>query len=183
MPDQSKAYARHFAKKKDVSRGGLYVPTKEPADIYSQVPSHHGLAALRDSEEEDVMTEFLLEHASWVYTRLRKLIDWVLNRHRDEELLPQKYIRITTLRTKMNIFVAILLPIFLAGTLGGLSRLRSDKMRIVVLGILALVLTMSLIVLVPKLKRSDLWAITAAYFAVGGVFIGAKSTDTRYAML
>jgi hypothetical protein len=37
---------------------------------------------------------------------------------------------------------------------------------------------MSSTLLVPKLKRSDLYAITAAYFAVGGVFIGAKSRES-----
>jgi hypothetical protein len=183
MPDQSKAYARYFAKQNDVFRDGLYVPTMERADIYSQVPSHRYLCTLRGAEEEDVMTDFLLKLAGSVYRRLHGLVDWVFKRRADEELLHQRYIRLTTARTTMNVLAATCLPIFLAGTLGMLSRLKSDKMRIVVLGILALVLTMSLIVLVPKLKRSDMYAITAAYFAVGGIFIGAKSTDSRCVVL
>jgi hypothetical protein len=179
MPDQPKAYARYFAKKQDLFSGGLYVPTREPADIYSQVPSSDRLCALKgEEEEEDVVTHAVVKLADWVYIRLRAAIDWLLNKHIDQEVLRQQYIDMRILRTTMTILTATYLPMFFAGTLGFLSLLKSDKMRIVVLGILALVLTMSSTLLVPKLKRSDLYAITAAYFAAGGVFIGAKSRES-----
>jgi hypothetical protein len=181
MPNQPKVYARNFAKKKDVFSGGFYVPTREPADIYSQVPSSVRLCVLKgEEEEEDVVTPTVVKLADWVYIRLRAAINRVPKKHTDPELLHQQYIKKATLRTAMNVLTATFLPTFLAGTLGFLSLLKSDKMRIVVLGILALVLTMSSTLLVPKLnsKRSDLYAITAAYFAVGGVYIGTKSRES-----
>jgi hypothetical protein len=91
----------------------------------------------------------------------------------EDALLPE-YISLNTVRTTMHYLAGVFVPLLLAGTLGALSSLESEKERIVVLGCFGFVMTWSLILLIPGLKRSDLFAIAAAYFSVGGIYIGAR---------
>lgn len=74
----------------------------------------------------------------------------------------------------MNLLSGVYITLLFAGCMGVLSCIESEKWRIVVLGGFGLVLTMSLVLFVPTLKRNDLFAVMAAFFAVEGVYIGAK---------
>jgi len=183
MPDQPNVHARSFARRQELFRDGVYVPTREPAEIWSQVPSSSRLCVLKVGEEEDVTTQAAVKCADCVYTWLGKTMIRVRNRPAAQEPSRQRYIKSATLGTAMNVIAATILPAFLASTLVLLSLLKTDKMRIVLLGILSWVLTMSLFVLAPKAKRNELYSITSAYFAVGGIFIGAKSVDVSSGML
>jgi hypothetical protein len=145
------------------------------------VPSHSDLCSLKGREEEDTVTNVLLRHIEFINGKLDNTIRWVsikCLRHKDsppsEEALLPDYISLMTVRTIMHYLAGVFVPLLLAGTLGTLSSLNSEKERIVVLGCLGFVLTWSLILLIPGLKRNDLFAIAAAYFSVGGIYIGAK---------
>lgn len=176
MPGQRKLFSRHFAKIIQLfgGSGGIY-----EASIYTQVPSHPDTCSLKDFEGQDHTTEFALEHLAVANEWFNKSLNWILRKSEDEELQPKQYVELDTIRMIMNLLAALYAPTFFAVSLGVLSCVESEKMRIVALGGFGLLLTISLMLTVPTLKRSDLFSISAGYFAVGGVYIGAKSLDYR----
>ena len=121
----------------------------------------------------------MLERLQPANERLHKFVNRVLRRKVDPESTPEQYIEDKTVRTIMNLLASLYAPILLAGSLAILSCVESELARIAVLGALGILLTMSIMLVVPTVKRSDLFAITAAFFAVGGVYIGSKSFDYR----
>ncbi|KAF2831257.1 hypothetical protein CC86DRAFT_137061 [Ophiobolus disseminans] len=177
LPEQDNVFARYLANYPGLLVNRLYGPTKEPADIYQEVPSHAGTCSLKSREDEDFVTNLMLKHLQATNEWRQGFIDRVLRRPvREKTALPQ-YFSLKTIRTIMHIIAGVYVPILFAGSLKILSSLESESTRIVVLGLLCLLLMWSLILLVPTLRRSDLFAIAAAYFAVGGVYIGAKGLD------
>lgn len=180
LPDQAEVFARRFAETPDIFHEGVYRPTKEDAGIYSQTPSHLGLCSLKGMEEEDLLNDFVIKNLRPINEKLRTWSGRILRKRvEDDDSMPEHFITLKTVRTTMNLLAALYVPIFLAGTLGVLSRLHSEGMRVVVLGLLGIVLTLSLICVVPKVKRNNLVATTAAYFAVGGIYIGAKGSGSK----
>jgi hypothetical protein len=186
LPEQDEVFARHFAQYPKLFTNGVYLPTSEKADMYQQVPAHADTCSLKGREEEDFATDFLVKRVKPINIWLGKLIKSMQKKpareddtlQEDDSALPQ-YLGLKTVRTIMHLLAGVYVPTLFAGSLGILSRLETEKSRIIVLGCLGLVLTWSLILLIPTLKRSDLFAITGAFFAVGGIYIGSKSPDYR----
>jgi hypothetical protein len=178
LPEQNDVFARHLATYPSLFEDGVYGPTGEPAGIYQKVPSHAGTCSLKSQGDEDFATNLMLRHLQAMNDWRLGIIDRVMGRSvREKSTLPE-YVSLKTIRTMMHVVSGSYAPILFAGSLKVLSSLESENMGIVVLGFLCLLLW-SLILLVPTLKRSDLFAIAAAYFAVGSVFIGAKGFDRR----
>jgi hypothetical protein len=177
MPEQDLVFARHFAENDSLFDGGVYGPTKEDADMYRQVPCHSDLCSLKGREQEDPGTNLVLKHLKPMYKLYRKVISWILRRPLREDTDPE-YAHLSTVRTAMHFLASIHVIVLFTGTLGVLNSLDSDAKRIAVLGCFACVLLWSLILLIPSLKRNDLFSIAVAYFAVGGIFIGSRGRDS-----
>ncbi|KAI4662057.1 uncharacterized protein J4E78_004848 [Alternaria triticimaculans] len=173
----SDVYARHFAARKTLFEEGLFGPTKEEAAMYTQVPSHADTCSFKDGEldEQDMLTAFVIRHLESVNTYVTQLITRILRQRTLEEgVAPRQYLELNKIQMVANILTGIYVPVFLAICLGILSCIESEKNRIVVLGVLGILLALLMVVCVPVPKRNDMFAITAAFFAVGGIFIGAK---------
>jgi len=180
LPHQSDVYARHFAARKTLFENGLFGPTKEKAAIYTQVPSHPDTCSFKDGDldEQDILTAFVIRHLESVNTYVTQLITRVLKqRSLEDGVAPQRYLELDKIQMVANILTGIYVPVFLAICLGILSCIESEKTRIVMLGVLGILLALLMVVCVPVPKRNDMFAITAAFFAVGGIFIGAKRDD------
>lgn len=169
LPDQPTEFARSFPGW-ELFENGVYVPTGEDAADYEQVSAGPEFFAGREPEPIDHLTRCII----WLNYSIRAWYDKKRHVVRDD----LKSINSESNKRIMHLVAAIYMSIFLSGTLGTLSVLSSEKRRIVVLGILGLVLQVSLVLLIPGLKRNDMVAILAAYFAVGGIYIGTKSNIT-----
>jgi hypothetical protein len=178
LPEPGDAFARHFARYQGLFNDGVYGPTGEDAELYQNVPSHSDLCSFKKFEEEDFGTNLILKHIESVYTRLRSTISWVLRKPVLVDSPLPEYIHLSTIRTAVHYFAGLYVSLLFTSTLGILNSLGSDTKRIIVLGFLSLVLMWSLILLIPSLKRNDLFAIAGAYFAVGGIYIGSKGHDS-----
>jgi len=177
LPHQSDVYARHFAARETLFENGLFGPTKENSAMYTQVPSHADTCSFKDGDldELDMLTAFVIRHLESVNMYVTQLIARVLRQRSFEDgVAPQQYLELGKIQTIVNILTGICVPVFLAICLGILSCIGSEKTRIVMLGVLGILLALLMVVCVPVPKRSDMFAITAAFFAVGGIFIGAK---------
>jgi len=177
LPHQSDIYARHFAARKTLFEEGLFGPTKEKAAMYTQIPSHADTCSFKDGDldEQDMLTAFVIRHLESVNTYVTRFITRVLRqRSLEDGVASQQYLELDKIQMVANILTGIYVPVFLAICLGILSCIESEKNRIVVLGVLGILLALLMVVCVPVPKRNDMFAITAAFFAVGGIFIGAK---------
>lgn len=177
LPAQHKIYARHFARTEGLFKGDVYVPTGERASIYSQVPAHSDTCVLKEFQSQEIAPEWVINNIEPINEWLNSVVNRMLRRKVDPDSVVREVITDTTVRTAMNLVAALYAPVLLASSMAVLSCLHSDLLRIVVLGTFGILLTISLMVVVPTIKRSELFAITAAYFAVGGVYIGAKSLN------
>lgn len=180
LPDQSEIWAKHFSERKTSFQDGRFGPTKEDATIYTQIPSHADTCSLRASEadQQDYLTSFAIRHLKSINIRLRK---WIARRPKqqcqEEDVAQERFVGLEKIVTIANVLAGIYVPVLFAGCLGVLSSIGSEKRRIVVLGAFGLLLTALLNLCVPTLKRSDMFAITGAFFAVGGIYVGAKGID------
>ena len=177
LPDQPDIYAQHLAQREGLFKGDIFGPTKEKAKIYTQVPANNDTCALKCGEQgqQDMLTKFMIMRLKPANLFLK---NWALRswgEPADEADDSQRTLELATILTVANILSGIYVPVLFAGCLGVVSCLASEKCRIIVLGSFGMVLAALLIVCVPALKRNDLFAIIAAFFAVGGVYIGAKS--------
>lgn len=177
LPHQSDVYARHFAARETLFEDGLFGPTKEKAAIYTQVPSHADTCSFKDGDldELDMLTTFVIRHLESVNMYVTQLMARVLRqRSLEDGVAPQQYLELDKIQMVANILTGICVPVFLAICLGILSCIKSEKTRIVMLGVFGILLAFLMVVCVPVPKRSDMFAITAAFFAVGGIFIGVR---------
>jgi hypothetical protein len=180
LPSQPEIWARHFSEYTEAFQDGRFGPTNEDATVYSQVPSHADTCSLRASEvdQQDHLTSFAIRHLKSINIRLRKWIACGSKEWSEEEgAAPEQFVGLEKIVMVANVLAGIYVPVFFAACLGVLSSIQSEKWRIVVLGAFGLMLTALLILCVPTLKRSDMFAITGAFFAVGGIFVGARSMD------
>jgi hypothetical protein len=177
LPEQDEVFARHFAEYKNLFLNGAYGPTDQDANIYRQVPPHSATCCLKGHEEEDSGTKLLLRNIEPINESLDKLVHWIMRKPKRPRNSPlPRYVNFGTVRKAMHFLAGLYVALLLTGTLGILSSLSKEKYRIVTLGCLTLALMCSLILLIPSLKRNDLFSIAAAYFAVGGIYIGAKNS-------
>lgn len=178
LPDQCDIYARQFAKYAEdgIFDDGIFGPTKEEADIYRQVPSHSGMCSLKDFGQQDLLTTLVIRNLDSVNKVLKYLAGRVSRKSTQKpSVTSQQYIAFDTVLRIMDLIAGLYAPMLLMGCMGVLSCIKSEKARIGVLGVFGILLTVSLVLFVPTLRRCDIFAITAAFFAVGGVYIGAKS--------
>jgi hypothetical protein len=152
----------------------VYGPTKEAAKKYQQEAPHPELCSLKECEEEDFVTNLIAKHIESVHERLRSTFRWGPRDPLPKDSPLPEYIQLSTIRTAVHYFAGVYIVLLYSGTLAILNSLGSDTERIIVLGCLALVLLLSLTLLVPSLKRSDMFTIAGTYIAVGGIYIGSK---------
>ncbi|CAO2656934.1 Nn.00g057370.m01.CDS01 [Neocucurbitaria sp. VM-36] len=180
LPDQCDMYARHFAQHKEVFENGVFGPTKENEEMYKQVPAHDEMCSLKGFDQQDLITSFVLRHIKTMNKHFRSLMkQFSRKREQQTDVSPEQHIKFETLLLVIDLLAGLYVPLLFAGCMGVLSCIKSEKARIGVLGVFGFVLTGSLILCVPNLRRADLFAVTAAFFAVGGIYIGAKSGDNR----
>lgn len=180
LSTQKVEFAKVFAKQKFWFSDGVYGPTGEDELLYKKVPVDADFCTFDESNEQDLATGFLRAHLDAMYRAAVKTVRYIerkLGREVPEETIRQRYAELKMVELFMHFVAAVFVPVLLSCTLGALSALDSVRDQIVVLGGLCLLLCWSLIVVTPNLKRSELFAIASAHFAVGGIFIGTKSSN------
>ncbi len=180
LPDQSEVWAKDFSESPELFHDGRFGPTKEDHEVYSKIPSHADTCSLRASEvdQQDLLTKFVILHLKSIYLGLNKWVAYVpwLGSHKDE-VEQERFIGLERIVLIANVLTGICVPVIYAVCLGVLSCIESEKWRIVVLGAFGLLFTTLLNLCVPTIKRGDMFAITGALFAVGGIFIGTRSIN------
>lgn len=145
--------------------------------MYREVPPGPYLSSVKSVEEHDLSTGFVIAHLGFIHKCLQKPIKWFLKKRDDDGSTRAQFVQLETIQTVIHWLTVVYVPVLLSTTLAVLSVLNSEMTRIVVLGAFGIVFAASLMLLVPLKTRNYFFSITAAFFSVGGIFIGTKGFD------
>ncbi|KAF2786466.1 hypothetical protein K505DRAFT_380261 [Melanomma pulvis-pyrius CBS 109.77] len=172
-PIQSSVYSKNLLTY-GLCKVGKFLPTGEDEKYY-QHPPHPDTFALKDVSGLDPLTEFIVNNIeSWARRFVKtKEYDEEENEIDPEFEVRNGGIRLAAIEAVVNSFTSLYAPVLFTASIAILYCIQSTKNRIVVAGVLGMILAASAQLLIPGVKRGEVFAITAAYFAIAGVYIGS----------
>jgi hypothetical protein len=171
FPDQSGVYSKAFAEMSNLCVGGKFGPTGESDEYYTH-PPHPDTYSFKRMDAQDPFTAYLVNNVKTLYEKLSGKGD-------DQETPRRPSIKLSTICRVVNLLVCLYAPLMFTASIAILYTIRPTKIRIAVAGLLGVVVAISILLLVPGIRRGELFAIIAAYFAIAGVFIGASDNGGR----
>ncbi|KAF2467395.1 uncharacterized protein BDR25DRAFT_344812 [Lindgomyces ingoldianus] len=178
LPSQRNLFAKRFRDYPNLFKDEVFGPTGESEEIYKQVPAHSDTCSLKDIARQDPVTEFFINNLESMYTWVS---EYVLRRGKKLKDNPEMAERddgvaVATISAIVEVLTCLCVPLYMTITMFLLSCFRSTKVQIAILAPFGTFFVFSLKVMVGPLPRYELFAITAQYLAVLGIFIGASST-------
>ena len=164
-------FSKYFISHSQLFDGGKFGPTGEDSVFY-QHPPHPDTTTLKGMEREDLLTTMFINNARAIFQKIGKMCG-------EDPEAPRQDIGLDTIHMMMNFFTCLYAPILFTASLAVLYTATSTKIQIVVAGGLGMLLALSVQSVVPGIKRGEVVAITAAYFAIAGIFIGPNGPGGR----
>ncbi|KAF2705347.1 hypothetical protein K504DRAFT_537413 [Pleomassaria siparia CBS 279.74] len=174
FPDQSRVCSRWFARRPGLYENGRFEPTGE-SKMYYEHPPHADTCTLRDMGCHDLLTEFFINNYEAVSERFRKKSEG----DADPDAPTREGIKLSIIEAVSNIIACTYISLIFTASIAILFCLEKTRNRIVVAGILGIILLLSILLLAPSVKRSEVVAIIAGYFAIAAVFIGTSDHEGR----
>lgn len=144
-----------------------------------QDPHARDFVAWVGIDGSDFLTNFCVQHIEWiekeVLQRLRGL--FYLGRMRPGST--KDPVRLDTIIRTIDALTCIFAPLLLTSTMFILSLIHHPKLRISVVGLLGLAFCASAKLISGHISRGEVFAYTAAYFAVASVFVSSTVIDIR----
>ena len=180
MPDQTQVFAEHLASYQNLFEDGLFGPTGENEEYYKQIPPHPDTCTLKDMDRQDFFSELFINNIKALRKRVGAMARKLGRKEKNDDLetRAQQSIGLDIIRTMMKALTCLYAPLLFTASMAILSCIHSIKNRIAVAGVLGTVFSISIQLMVENAKRSDVFGITAAYFAVLGVFIGTTGDSS-----
>jgi hypothetical protein len=178
LPDQPKVYAKYLAEMPGLFDDDVFGPTGESAGFY-RMPVHPDTCGLKGMSQEDILTEAIIHNVRPIKDRVLRWIEPFRRRTvNDPEtaVTGQTSIELDTIRRMTNVVTGLWIPTFFTASMVIVFSIHSVTVAFAVALVLGLVLTASVLLVVPKIVRGELFAITASYYAVVGIFIGATKS-------
>jgi hypothetical protein len=153
--------------------GGIFGPSGDSADRYQERPADPDLCTIKGYYENEGTTRFALG----VFLLFKKHIWHRIFSHRQSETENSQmaYANLDVVQSLLDYFMCVFLPLLLTAALYALYAIRSTEARIAVIGGFG-VLVMMLLKVTSRVRRSEMYAFCAAYFAVASVFVTIQST-------
>jgi hypothetical protein len=175
LPDQPKPHAEYLAEMPGLFEDDLFGPTGESAGFY-KMPVHPDTCGLKGMSQEDILTEAIIHNVRPIKDRVLSWIEPFRRRTVHDPEAPvtgQTNIKLDTIRRMTNVVTGLWIPTFFTASMVIVFSIHSVTVAFAVALVLGHVLTASVLLVVPKIVRGELFAITASYYAFVGIFIGA----------
>jgi hypothetical protein len=177
LPSHNLYFAKHLVKYRSLFENGIFGPTGEQAVPY-QDPSYSGFCALVGIPEWDNLTNAYVNNSDWiernVLGRVRRL--WTCQRTLQQGN-QHATISLATITSSIDFVTCIFVPLLLMAVMFALVSVRPLKVRIALVGVFGLVFALSAKVFTGRISRGEIFAYTAAFFAISSVFAGTTSGD------
>jgi hypothetical protein len=170
--DQSTLFSKRFANMPNLCEAGKFGPTGE-SDEYYKHPPHVDTCTLRELDRQDSVANLFIDNIQTIVSKVSR------KKKEDPDSPRRDGIKLSTIRTVFNLLVGLYAPLVFTASIAVFYGTRHTSSRIVVAGLLGFLFSMSIQLLVPGIKRGEIFTINAAYFAIAGVFIGASDNNSR----
>jgi hypothetical protein len=174
LPEQSDVFAKHLAEHNWLFDRGMFCPTGESESFYRQTPQHVDMCTTKDFDRQDAVAESFIKNVKGLKKCAQALHLWK-NPNDAENPSTQASIELHKIRRAMNFATCLYAPLLFTASLAIVYRIPSVTTQIAVVGVLGGLLSISLQMLLQDLKRAEVFSIIGAFYAVLGIFIGARS--------
>lgn len=172
LPSHSLYFGKYLKKYEGLFENEIFVPTGEQAIGY-QDPSCPGFCALVGIPGGDNLTIAYVNNSDWiekhVLGRLRRL--W----RRQRPVQRHARISLATITSSIDFITCIFVPLLLMAVMFALVSVQPLKARIALVGVFGLIFASSAKVFTGRISRGEIFAYTAAFFAISSVFVGTTS--------
>ena len=172
FPDQSPLFSKRFANIPNLCEDEKFGPTGESNEYYKH-PPHADTCTWREPDRQDSLTNLFIDNIEVIVSKLSR------KKKEDPDSPQRESIKLSTICGVVNLLVGLYAPLVFTASIAVFYCIRATSSRIVVAGLLGILFSMSIQLLVPGIKRGEIFAINAAYFAIAGVFIGASDNSSR----
>lgn len=182
LPDQNAFYTKDLCGFelpicKPIFENGTFVPTGEEAEWYQVAPGWMDTCTWRDMPRDDLLTMSFVYSSQWIETQILARLRRCIKRTKPLEWDVVTRVRLHRIVAVMDIFSCCLASILLAITVLILAVVHDMKSRIGIIGGAGTIFALCVRLMSNKPSRGDIFAATAAFYAVAVVFVAATNND------
>ncbi|KAH8725668.1 hypothetical protein GQ44DRAFT_680985 [Phaeosphaeriaceae sp. PMI808] len=171
LPDQAPYFHDYLNKYQRLFENGVFAPTGELAHLY-QDPSAADFCAWRGMSQESIITNWYVRNGNWIQKTIVDRMRRFLNHRKSLPTRPRREIHLKSVNFGMDVLACIFVPLFLILLMFVLINLQSTVKRIALIGVFGTIFSVSMKIVVGRITRGEIFACTAAFFAVASVFVG-----------
>ncbi|KAF2869489.1 hypothetical protein BDV95DRAFT_498400 [Massariosphaeria phaeospora] len=149
---------------------GRFGPTREPEVLYKDPSPHTDTCSWRRIPQDDIVTSILIDRSPWIekhiFARMRR--PWSPKRP-SGAASTQTHIQHHTIRGIMDTMTCVLASMLLVGVLFALQGTSPGTLRTAIVGIFGTVFALSVKAVAGHPSRGEVYAATAAFYAVASV--------------
>lgn len=124
-----------------------------------------------------MLSTFFINHSEWFQENVINRLERCFRRKKHPDGTKQTDIPYEAIVMVMDAVVCFFVPVLFDMEMFALIAIKPLKVRIAIVGVFGLIFSLSLKCFAGHLTRGEVFATTAAYFAVASVFVGTTSDN------
>lgn len=125
-----------------------------------------------------MLSTFYINHSDWIEKHVLRRLRDLRNCYRPSPHGTQvTRVRLSTIVRTIDMSTCIFVPLLLTATMFALVSVRPLKVRIALVGVFGLAFSFSSKLISGRISRGEIFAYTAAFFAVASVFVSTTDDD------
>jgi hypothetical protein len=173
LPIHAPYFSRRFKGYEELFHNGHFGPTDEQgaAAEYRDAESHDFVAGV-GMDRSDILNNLWADNVDWIEKQIfRRVRSWL----RLDQQSSDTRVDLETIIKTIDALTCLFVPLLFTATLFALALIRRLMVRIAVVGALGIAFAVSAKLIYGRISRGDIFAFTAAFFAVASVFV--STTD------
>jgi hypothetical protein len=176
LPPHAQYFGKRFKGYEELFHNDDFGPTDEQgaAGEYRDNGSRDFVAGA-GMDRSDVLNSLWADNVDWIEGNVfRRVRSWV-GLDRSHQQSSNRDVELATIITILDALICLFVPLLFTATLFALALIRRLMVRIAVVGVLGFAFAVSARLVYGRMTRGEIFAITAAFFAVASVFV--STTD------
>ncbi|KAF1912597.1 hypothetical protein BDU57DRAFT_583016 [Ampelomyces quisqualis] len=159
---------------KPIFDNGDFYPTGEPAEHYRDDPQRSDTFAWRTLPHEDILTKCLLHAGPWIEKHVVKRWSQYRKTNSTGGTTSMQFGHLVAI---MDTLACIIASLMLVATIAILVVVQTMTARVVLIGVFGTLFAFLLKLMAGNPSRGEVFAATAAFYAVAAVFVGSDSAS------
>jgi hypothetical protein len=177
LPEHAPYFNKRLRQYPDLFENGDFGPTDEKgvAEEYQNSASRDFVAVV-GADTSEMLINLFANNVDWIEKHiLHRVRKWFgrSSQQRDEE----RGVELATIIKTIDALTCLFVPLLFTATMFALALTRQLMIRIAVVGAFGLAFTMSAKLIYNRMSRGEIFAFTAAFFAVASVFVSTTENN------